>query len=150
MTLVCPLLGQPMLDKVIFLASAPCLWDSLACHVAEAILDSVTKCSLRNQGRWISTSPGSSSDPEGYCGLLWDMVTICRLKAGWGAGVGPSQGEWHEVAGASALCGLGVRGHASSLRSPAAGVVGSTVCTQGREEFCQTVAFPHDHHFILA
>lgn len=32
-----------------------------------------------------------------------------------GAGVGPSQGEWHEVAGASVLCGLGVRRHISSL-----------------------------------
>ena len=32
-----------------------------------------------------------------------------------GAGVGPSQREWHEVAGASLPCGLGIGGHISSL-----------------------------------
>lgn len=73
------------------------------------------------------------------------MVTICRLESWVGAGVGPSQGEWHEVAGASALCGLGVRGHvSSSLAAPLQGLslAAQSAHKEGRTGSAKQPAFP--------
>ena len=105
------------LNKVIFLASTPRLWNSLACCVASrASLDSVTKCLPQESGQ--VDHPGTQVIQGPRLEVLWPPLGHghhLQTESWVGAGVGPSQQEWHDEAGASLLCGLGIEGHVSSL-----------------------------------
>ena len=137
------------LNKVIFFASTPRLWDSLACCVASrASLDSATKCLPQESGQvdHPGTQAGSTVASSGTWSPSADWkLGECRCgsqpagMAWWSRSI---SALWPGHRGACQLT------HSLLQRAE----LHSSACTWGREDrFCQTASvLYHEPHSILA